>query len=79
MPTKKNAAFPEEMTTPLEAQESHTEEDTTALPAEGVPDDACDASLSQTETDSAEAEDSSAGIPDGALNEPTESLSLIHI
>lgn len=73
MPTKKNIELPEEMTTPLEAQEPQTEEDTTALPAEGAPDDACDASLPQTETDSAEADDSSAGIPDGALNEPTES------
>ena len=73
MPTKKKTEFPEEMTTPLEAQEPQTEEDTAALPAEGVPDDACDASLSQTETDSAEADASSAGIPDGALNEPTES------
>ena len=73
MPTKKKTELPEEMTTPLEAQEPQTEEDTTALPAEGVPDDACDTSLSQTETDSAEAEASSAGIPDGALNEPTES------
>ena len=73
MPTKKKTEFPEEMTTPLEAQDPQTEEDTAALPAEGVPDDACDASLSQTETDSAEADASSAGIPDGALNEPTES------
>ena len=73
MPTKKNIELPEEMTTPLEAQEPQTEEDTTALPDEGAPDDACDASLPQTETDSAEADDSSAGIPDGALNEPTES------
>ena len=61
------------MTTPLEAQGPQTEEDTTALPAEGVPDDACDASLSQTETDSAEADASSAGIPDVALNKPTDS------
>ena len=73
MPTKKKTEFPEEMTTPLEAQDPQTEEDTAALPAEGVPDDACDASLSQTETDLAEADASSAGIPDGALNEPTES------
>ena len=73
MPTKKKTEFPEEITTPLEAQDPQTEEDTAALPAEGVPDDACDASLSQTETDSAEADASSAGIPDGALNEPTES------
>ena len=73
MPIKKKTELPEEMTTPLEAQEPQTEEDTTALPAEGVPDDACDASLPQTETDSAEADASSAGIPDGTLNEPTES------
>ena len=73
MPTKKKAELPEEMTTPLEAQESQTEENITASPAEGAPDDTCDASLSQTETDSREAEASSAGIPDGALNEPTES------
>lgn len=46
MPTKKKTELPEEMTTPLEAQEPQIEEDTTALPAEGVPDDACDASLS---------------------------------
>lgn len=73
MPTKKKTEFPEEMTTPLEAQDPQTEEDTAALPAEGVPDDACDASLSQTETDSAEADASSTGIPDGVLNKPTES------
>ena len=73
MPTKKKAELPEEMTTPLEAQKSQTEENITASPAEGAPDDTCDASLSQTETDSAEADTSSAGIPDGALNEPTES------
>lgn len=73
MPTKKKAELPEEMTTPLEAQEPQTEENITASPAEGAPDDACDTSLSQTETDSAEADTSSAGIPDGALNEPTES------
>ena len=73
MPTKKKAELPEEMTTPLEAQESQTEENITASPAEGAPDDACDASLSQTETDSAEADGPSAGIPDGALNKPTES------
>lgn len=63
MPTKKKAELPEEMTTPLEAQESQTEENITASPAEGAPDDTCDASLSQTETDSKEAEASSAGIP----------------
>lgn len=73
MPTKKKAELPEEMTTPLEAQESQTKENITASPAEGAPDDTCDASLFQTETDSAEADASSAGIPDGALNEPTES------
>ena len=73
MPTKKKAELPEEMTTPLEAQESQTEENTTASPAEGTPDDTCDASLSQTETDSAEADGPSAGIPDGALDEATES------
>lgn len=73
MPTKKKAELPEEMTTLLEAQESQTEENITASPAEGAPDDTCDASLSQTETDSAEADGPSAGIPDGALNEPTES------
>lgn len=73
MPTKKKAELPEEMTTPLEAQESQTEENITASPAEGAPDDTCDTSLSQTETDSAEADDPSAGIPDGALNELTES------
>ena len=73
MPTKKKVELPEEMTTPLEAQESQTEENITASPAEGAPDDTCDTSLSQTETDSAEADDPSAGIPDGALNEPTES------
>lgn len=73
MPTKKKAELPEEMTTPLEAQKSQTEENITASPAEGVPDDACGTSLSQTETDFAEADTSSAGIPDGALNEPTES------
>ena len=73
MPTKKKAELPEEMTTPLEAQESQTEENITASPAEGAPDDACDASLSQTETDSAEADGPSAGIPDGALSEATES------
>ena len=43
MPTKKKAELPEEMTTPLEAQESQTEENITASPAEGAPDDACDA------------------------------------
>ena len=74
MPTKKKAELPEEMTTLLEAQKPQTEENITASPAEGAPDDACDTSLSQTETDSAEADTSSAGIPDGALN-----LSLIHI
>lgn len=73
MPTKKKAELPEEMTTLLEAQESQTEENITASPAECAPDDACDTSLSQTETDSVEADASSAGIPDGALNEPTES------
>ena len=73
MPTKKKAELPEEMTTPLEAQESQTEENIAASPAEGAPDDTCDTSLSQTETDSAEADDPSAGIPDGALNELTES------
>lgn len=73
MPTKKKAELPEEMTTPLEALDPQTEENITASPAEGAPDDTCDASLSQTETDSTEAEVSSAGIPDGALNEPTES------
>ena len=71
MPTKKKAELPEEMTTPLEAQESQTEENITASPAEGVPDDACDAALSQTETDSADAGASSTGIPGGALDEPT--------
>ena len=40
MPTKKKAELPEEMTTPLEAQESQTEENITASPAEGTPDDA---------------------------------------
>ena len=73
MPTKKKAELPEEMTTPLEAQEPQTEEDTTVLPAEGVPDDTCDVSHPQTETDSAETDAFSAGVPDGALNEPTES------
>ena len=57
MPTKKKVELPEEMTTPLEAQESQTEENITASPAEGAPDDTCDTSLSQTETDSAEADD----------------------
>lgn len=57
MPTKKKAELPEEMTTPLEAQESQTEENIAASPAEGAPDDTCDTSLSQTETDSAEADD----------------------
>ena len=73
MPTKKKAELPEEMTTPLEAQKSQTEENITASPAEGAPDDACDTSLSQTETDSADAGASSTGIPGGALDEPTES------
>ena len=73
MPTKKKAEFPEEMTTPLEAQEPQTEENITASPAEGAPDDTCDTSLSQTETDSADAGASSTGIPSGALDEPTES------
>ena len=49
MPTKKKAELPEEMTTLLEAQESQTEENITASPAECAPDDACDTSLSQTE------------------------------
>lgn len=44
MPTKKKAELPEEMTTPLEAQEPQTEENITASPAEGAPDDACDTS-----------------------------------
>ncbi|EKC56215.1 hypothetical protein OBE_11180 [human gut metagenome] len=61
------------MTTPLEAQEPQTEENITASPAEGAPDDTCDTSLSQTETDSADAGASSTGIPGGALDEPTES------
>ena len=39
MPTKKKAELPEEMTTPLEAQESQTKENITASPAEGAPDD----------------------------------------
>ena len=39
MPTKKKTELPEEMTTSLEAQEPQTEGDTTALPAEGAPDD----------------------------------------
>ena len=73
MPTKKKAELPEEMTTPLEAQEPQTEENITASPAEGAPDDTCDTSLSQTETDSADAGASSTGIPGGALDEPTES------
>lgn len=42
MPTKKKVELPEEMTTPLEAQESQTEENITASPAEGAPDDTCD-------------------------------------
>ena len=70
MPTKKKAELPEEMTTPLEAQESQTEENITASPAEGAPDDACDASLSQTETDSADAGASSNGIPDRGKKAP---------
>ena len=73
MPTKKKAELPEEMTTPLEAQEPQTEENITASPAEGAPEDTCDTSLSQTETDSADAGASSTGIPGGALDEPTES------
>lgn len=43
MPTKKKAELPEEMTTPLEVQDPQTEENITASPAEGAPDDACDA------------------------------------
>lgn len=73
MPTKKKTELPEEMATPLETQEPQTEETITAVPDEGAADDACDASLSQTETDLVETEDSSCGIPPEALSEPVES------
>lgn len=70
MSTTMQTEIPEEM--PLLDENPQTETEPAVIPEEGALSSSCDASVPQTETDLAEADDSSAGIPAGASDAPVE-------